>query len=191
MELIEAQLLFDVDYDRIEVVVHPQSVIHSMVEFYDGATLAQASPPDMRLPIALALGWPDRVPDAAAPLDWTQAQQWTFEPVDNDAFPAIELARAKPARPAAAPRPSTPRPTRNWWTPSTTDGVHSWPSSTGRRPCWQQWLARASRTSLATSTMCEASQQWAREAAGRWLADPVTAVNQPGKSRPGSRCRHN
>lgn len=94
MELIEAQLLFDVDYDRIEVVVHPQSVIHSMVEFYDGATLAQASPPDMRLPIALALGWPDRVPDAAAPLDWTRAQAWTFEPVDNEAFPAIELARA-------------------------------------------------------------------------------------------------
>ncbi len=93
MELIEAELLFGVGYDRIEVVVHPQSVIHSMVEFVDGATLAQASPPDMRLPIALALGWPDRVPDAAAPLDWTKAQDWTFEPVDNEAFPAVELAR--------------------------------------------------------------------------------------------------
>ena len=103
MELIEARLLFDVDYDRIEVVVHPQSIIHSMVEFYDGATIAQASPPDMRLPIALALGWPDRVPDAAAPLDWSQAQDWTFEPVDNDAFPAIELARTAGRAGGSAP----------------------------------------------------------------------------------------
>ncbi|MFL6161021.1 MAG: 1-deoxy-D-xylulose-5-phosphate reductoisomerase [Jatrophihabitantaceae bacterium] len=93
LELIEAQLLFGVGYDRIEVVVHPQSIVHSMVEFTDGATLAQASPPDMRLPIALALGWPDRVPAAAPALDWTTAHSWTFEPVDNTAFPAIELAR--------------------------------------------------------------------------------------------------
>jgi 1-deoxy-D-xylulose-5-phosphate reductoisomerase len=68
-------------------------VIHSMVEFTDGATLAQASPPDMRLPIALALDWPNRVPDAAAPLDWAAAQSWTFEPLDNEAFPAVALAR--------------------------------------------------------------------------------------------------
>ena len=94
LELIEAQLLFGVDYERVEVVVHPQSVVHSMVEFVDGATLAQASPPDMRLPIALALAWPDRVAGAAPGLDWTQSQAWTFEPVDNEAFPAIELARA-------------------------------------------------------------------------------------------------
>ena len=94
LELIEAKLLFGVDYDRVEVVVHPQSVVHSMVEFVDGATLAQASPPDMRLPIALALAWPARVADAAAGLDWTRSQSWTFEPVDNEAFPAIELARA-------------------------------------------------------------------------------------------------
>jgi len=93
LELIEAQLLFGVDYQRIGVVVHPQSIVHSMVEFTDGATLAQASPPDMRLPIALALGWPDRVPGAAAPLDWTRAQEWTFEPLDDEAFPAVELAR--------------------------------------------------------------------------------------------------
>jgi len=93
LELIEAQLLFGVDYDRIQVVVHPQSIVHSMVEFTDGATLAQASPPDMRLPIALALGWPDRVPGAAAALDWSSAHTWTFEPVDDAAFPAIELAR--------------------------------------------------------------------------------------------------
>ena len=94
LELIEAQLLYGVGYDRIDVVVHPQSIVHSMVEFVDGATLAQASPPDMRLPIALALAWPDRVAGAAPGLDWSQSQAWTFEPVDNEAFPAIELARA-------------------------------------------------------------------------------------------------
>jgi len=93
LEVIEAHLLFDVPYERIEVVVHPQSIVHSMVEFTDGATIAKASPPDMRLPIALALGWPERVVDAAAPVDWTQAQQWTFEPLDDEAFPAVALAR--------------------------------------------------------------------------------------------------
>jgi 1-deoxy-D-xylulose-5-phosphate reductoisomerase len=93
LELIEAHLLFDVPYDRIDVVVHPQSVIHSMVEFVDGSTLAQASPPDMRLPIALALGWPDRVPAATAPVDWTQANTWTFEPLDHRVFPAVQLCR--------------------------------------------------------------------------------------------------
>jgi 1-deoxy-D-xylulose-5-phosphate reductoisomerase len=93
LELIEAHLLFDVPYDRIDVVVHPQSVVHSMVEYRDGSTIAQASPPDMRLTIALALGWPDRVPGAARPVDWSQAQNWTFEPLDAEAFPAVELAR--------------------------------------------------------------------------------------------------
>lgn len=93
LEMIEAHLLFGVPYDRIDVVVHPQSVVHSMVEFVDGSTIAQASPPDMRLPIALALGWPDRVSGAARPVDWNSAQSWTFEPVDHVAFPALELAR--------------------------------------------------------------------------------------------------
>lgn len=93
LEIIEAHLLFDVPYDRIEAVVHPQSIVHSMVEFVDGSTIAQASPPDMRLPIALALGWPDRIPDAARPVDWTSAQEWTFEPLDDDAFPAVRLAK--------------------------------------------------------------------------------------------------
>lgn len=94
LEVIEAHELFDVPYDRIEVVVHPQSVIHSMVEFADGSTLAQASPPDMRLPIALALGWPDRVPDAAGAVDWTRAHTWEFLPLDDEAFPAVRLAKA-------------------------------------------------------------------------------------------------
>jgi 1-deoxy-D-xylulose-5-phosphate reductoisomerase len=93
LELIEAELLFDVGYDRIDVTVHPQSIVHSMVEFADGSTLAQASPPDMRLPISVALGWPDRLAGAANGLDWTLAQTWTFEPVDDAAFPAIEVAR--------------------------------------------------------------------------------------------------
>lgn len=93
LELIEAHLLFGIPYDRIGVVVHPQSVVHSMVEFTDGSTIAQSSPPDMRLTISLALGWPDRVPGITPPVDWTAPQTWTFEPLDADAFPAIGLAR--------------------------------------------------------------------------------------------------
>ncbi|GAA4855578.1 1-deoxy-D-xylulose-5-phosphate reductoisomerase [Saccharopolyspora cebuensis] len=93
LELIEAQLLFGVDYDRIDVVVHPQSIVHSMVTFTDGSTLAQASPPSMMIPISLALDWPNRVPGAAPALDFRDAQSWTFEPVDDAAFPAVELAR--------------------------------------------------------------------------------------------------
>jgi 1-deoxy-D-xylulose-5-phosphate reductoisomerase len=93
LELIEAHLLFGLGFDRIDVVVHRQSVIHSMVEFTDGATIAQASPPDMRIPIALALAWPERVAGAAAPIDWTAAHTWTFEPLDEAAFPAVALAR--------------------------------------------------------------------------------------------------
>ncbi|MFK0001564.1 1-deoxy-D-xylulose-5-phosphate reductoisomerase [Paenarthrobacter sp. NPDC090522] len=93
LEVIEAHLLFDVPLDRIDVVVHPQSVVHSMVQFIDGSIIAQASPPDMRLPIALGLGWPDRVPRAAQACDWTQATSWTFEPLDSVAFPAVDLAK--------------------------------------------------------------------------------------------------
>ncbi|WP_461174464.1 1-deoxy-D-xylulose-5-phosphate reductoisomerase [Arthrobacter sp. Z1-9] len=93
LEVIEAHLLFDVPLDRIDVVVHPQSVVHSMVQFIDGSIIAQASPPDMRLPIALGLGWPDRVPGAAAACDWTKAATWTFEPLDVAAFPAVDLAK--------------------------------------------------------------------------------------------------
>jgi len=92
LELIEAHLLFDVPLDRIDVVVHPQSVVHSMVEFVDGSTIAQASPPDMRLPIALGIAWPDRVPDAAPGCDWTRAASWEFFPLDDEAFPAVRLA---------------------------------------------------------------------------------------------------
>ncbi|HTT54004.1 MAG TPA: 1-deoxy-D-xylulose-5-phosphate reductoisomerase [Streptosporangiaceae bacterium] len=93
LELIEAHLLFGLGFERIEVVVHPQSVIHSMVEFTDGATIAQASPPDMRIPIALGLAWPDRVPGAGPAVDWTRPNSWTFQPLDEEAFPAVALAR--------------------------------------------------------------------------------------------------
>ncbi|OBI20272.1 1-deoxy-D-xylulose-5-phosphate reductoisomerase [Mycobacterium sp. E2327] len=93
LELIETHLLFGIPYDRIDVVVHPQSIVHSMVTFVDGSTIAQASPPDMKLPISLALGWPDRVPGAAPACDFTTASSWEFEPLDNDVFPAVELAR--------------------------------------------------------------------------------------------------
>jgi 1-deoxy-D-xylulose-5-phosphate reductoisomerase len=94
LELIEAHLLFDVPYPRIEVVVHPQSVVHSMATFVDGSTIAQASPPDMALPIALGLSWPDRLDRVAAACDFTAVSSWTFEPVDAEAFPALGLARS-------------------------------------------------------------------------------------------------
>ena len=93
LELLEAGLLYDVALDAVHVVVHPQSIVHSMVEFHDGSTIAQCSPPDMRLPIGLGLTWPDRMADATRPIDWSTAASWTFEPLDNDAFPAVELAR--------------------------------------------------------------------------------------------------
>ena len=93
LELLEAHLLYGVDLDRIDVVVHPQSIVHSMVQFVDGSTLAQCSPPDMKLPIALGLSWPDRLPEVASACDWSTASSWTFEPLDHAAFPAVELAR--------------------------------------------------------------------------------------------------
>jgi 1-deoxy-D-xylulose-5-phosphate reductoisomerase len=93
LEIIEAHLLFDVPYENIDVVVHPQSLIHSMVEFIDGSTIAQASPPDMRLPISLGLDWPNRVAAVGVPIDWTARHTWTFEPLDDAAFPAVELAK--------------------------------------------------------------------------------------------------
>ncbi|MGZ8179953.1 1-deoxy-D-xylulose-5-phosphate reductoisomerase [Williamsia sp. SKLECPSW1] len=98
LEVIEAHLLFGVPYDRIDVTVHPQSIVHSMVTFVDGATIAKASPPSMKLPIALALGWPDRVPGSSTACDFSTASRWTFEPVDGDVFPAIDVARAAGSR---------------------------------------------------------------------------------------------
>ncbi|MDC5698150.1 1-deoxy-D-xylulose-5-phosphate reductoisomerase [Intrasporangium calvum] len=93
LEVIEAHLLFDIPFDRIDVVVHPQQMIHSMVEFVDGSTIAQAGPPRMLVPIALGMSWPERIADADVPCDWTKAQSWEFEPLDDEAFPAVALAR--------------------------------------------------------------------------------------------------
>jgi 1-deoxy-D-xylulose-5-phosphate reductoisomerase len=98
LELIETHLLFGIGYDRIDVVVHPQSIVHSMVTFADGSTIAQASPPDMKLPIALALGWPARVAGAASACDFSTASTWEFEPLDDDVFPAVDLARRAGSR---------------------------------------------------------------------------------------------
>jgi len=103
LEVIEAHLLFDVPFDAIDVVVHPQSVVHSMVEFVDGSTIAQASPPDMRIPIAWGMGWPDRVPGAAPACDWSTATTWEFAPLDEDAFPAVRLARLAGSAGGTAP----------------------------------------------------------------------------------------
>jgi 1-deoxy-D-xylulose-5-phosphate reductoisomerase len=103
LEVIEAHLLFGFGLDQIDVVVHPQSIVHSMVEFYDGATVIMASPPDMRIPIALGMAWPDRVAAAAPGLDWSTAASWTFEPLDAAAFPAVELAREAARRGGTAP----------------------------------------------------------------------------------------
>ena len=93
LEVIEAHLLFDIPFERIDVVVHPQQWIHSMVEFHDGSTVAQMGPPRMLVPIALGLSWPQRLPDVDEPCDWGVAQAWDFAPLDDDAFPAVRLAR--------------------------------------------------------------------------------------------------
>ncbi|MET9533487.1 MULTISPECIES: 1-deoxy-D-xylulose-5-phosphate reductoisomerase [unclassified Streptomyces] len=103
LEVIEAHLLYDVPFDRIEVVVHPQSYVHSMVEFTDGSTLAQATPPDMSGPIAVGIGWPQRIPDAAPAFDWTKASSWEFFPLDTEAFPSVGLARHVGALGGTAP----------------------------------------------------------------------------------------
>ena len=119
LEVIEAHLLFGIPFDRIEVVVHPTSVVHSMVEFVDGSTLVQASPPTMLIPIALGLAWPDRVPDTAPPVDWTAGETWEFFPLDDEAFPAVRLAREAGSGVARRPRSTTP-PTR--WRRGVPDG---------------------------------------------------------------------
>lgn len=93
LEVIEAHYLFDIPYSKIEAVIHPQSIVHSMVEFKDGSTIAQASPPDMKGPISYAIAYPDRVNEAMKAIDWKTPQAWNFEPIDNEKFPAVDLAR--------------------------------------------------------------------------------------------------
>jgi 1-deoxy-D-xylulose-5-phosphate reductoisomerase len=103
LEVIEAHLLFDIPFDHIDVVVHPQQLIHSMVEFVDGAVVAQLGLPTMLVPISLGMGWPDRVPDAETPIDWTKSADWRFEPLDDVVFPAVTLARTAGERGGTAP----------------------------------------------------------------------------------------
>ena len=93
LEIIEAHYLFDLDYEMIEAVIHQQSVVHSLVEFNDGSTIAQASPPNMKGPIAYALAYPERINKACAPIDWSKSHTWNFSPIDNEKYPAIELAK--------------------------------------------------------------------------------------------------
>jgi 1-deoxy-D-xylulose-5-phosphate reductoisomerase len=93
LELIEAHLLFNVPFEQIEVTVHPQSVVHSMVSFIDGSIIAQCSPPDMKLPIALGITWPERIENVSPPVDFTKAHTWTFEPLDEEVFKAVKIAR--------------------------------------------------------------------------------------------------
>ena len=93
LEIIEAHYLFDLPYSQIEAVIHPQSIVHSMVEFIDGSTIAQASPPDMKGPISYALGEEIRIANAMSPIDWNSSQSWNFSPIDEIKFPSIRLAR--------------------------------------------------------------------------------------------------
>jgi len=93
LEIIEAHYLFDLPYESIEAVIHPQSVVHSLVEYIDGSTIAQASPPNMKGPIAYALSYPDRISKATAAIDWSKSHTWQFLPIDNEKYPAIELAK--------------------------------------------------------------------------------------------------
>ena len=93
LEIIEAHYLFDIPYAQIDAVIHPQSVVHSLVEYVDGSTIAQASPPNMKGPIAYALSYPDRLAKASIPIDWSAASTWSFAPIDSVKFPAVDLAR--------------------------------------------------------------------------------------------------
>lgn len=103
LEIIEAHLLFGVPFDQIEVTVHPQSVVHSMVEFIDGSIIAQCSPPDMKLPISLGMTWPERIADVSPAVDFTKSHTWTFEPLDETVFKAVALAREVGTKAATYP----------------------------------------------------------------------------------------
>ena len=93
LEIIEAHHLFAIPYTQIDAVIHPQSIVHSMVEFKDGSTIAQASPPNMKGPIALAINYPHRTSAVTPPIDWTKSSTWNFTPIDESRFPAVALAR--------------------------------------------------------------------------------------------------
>jgi 1-deoxy-D-xylulose-5-phosphate reductoisomerase len=171
LELIEAHLLFGTPYEAVDVVVHPQSVVHSMVEFVDGSTLCQASPPDMRLPIGLALGWPDRLPHEGYGLDWTTATSWEFEPWTTSRSRRCSCAR-RPGPAAGRRRPCSTRPTRSASRPSSRAACRSsgsstpWPpSSTGTRsgnvrPLPKCWRQRVRHVAAPASSWNRESEPW-------------------------------
>jgi 1-deoxy-D-xylulose-5-phosphate reductoisomerase len=103
LEVLEAHELFGVPFEQISVVVHPQSVVHSMVELIDGSTIAQLSMPDMRLPIGYAMGWPRRLDAAFGAIDWSSPHALTFEPPDRTSFPCLDLAYRAGQAGGAAP----------------------------------------------------------------------------------------
>lgn len=171
LEVIEAHLLFDVPYDRIDVTVHPQSIVHSMVTFTDGATIAKASPPSMELPIALALDWPRRVPDVGDPLDFSQSMQWTFEPVDDAVFPAITIAREAGTRGGSLP--AVFNAANEVAAQGFFDGVITFPRIVG---IVGDVLMQADEWAVDPGTLDEvlAADTWARERAGALVGKAAT-----------------
>ena len=173
LEVIEAHLLFGIPFDRIEVVVHPTSVVHSMVEFVDGSTLVQACPPSMLIPIALGLGWPDRVPDAAPAVDWTRPETWEFFPLDDEAFPAVALARRAARWVAPRRRSTTPRTRCVSKRSGGEDGVHA--DRAHDRRC-----AFAARRTLDPETSLTVEDVLAADAWARAEAAQVERMRQGG-----------
>ena len=172
LELIEAHLLFGVPYEAIDVVVHPQSIVHSMVTFVDGSTLTQASPPDMRLPIALALSWPDRLPAVARPCIFDEPASWTFEPLDDSAFPAVRLARAAGTRGGCLPAV---------YNAANEEAVAAFVAGAvpflGIVDCVERVLAGADEWSADPATVEDvlAAEAWARSRANQLLGQPEGA----------------
>jgi 1-deoxy-D-xylulose-5-phosphate reductoisomerase len=173
LELIEASLLFDLPPDRIEVVVHPQSMVHSMVQFTDGAVIAQVSVPDMRLPIALALAWPERLPGAIGPPDWSARTAWTFEPVDGETFPAVGFARA--ALDASPLHPAVLNAANEVAVGAFLDGRLDYPGivETARAVLDQFAPSSLSDQALSLESVL-AADAWARERAGALAGGPLT-----------------
>ncbi len=168
LEVIEAHLLFGVPYDDIEVVVHPQSIVHSMVEFVDGSTIAQASPPDMRLPISLGLDWPHRVGGVGRPLDWRAAASWTFEPLDEQAFPSVALA--KRVGTAGRTYPAVFNAANEQAVDAFHEGRLSFP---GIVEVVQRVVEAHEAPDLLTRESLVAAEAWARDAADRAIAASV------------------
>ena len=176
LEVIEAHLLFDVPFDRIDVVVHPQSIVHSMVEFIDGSTIAQASPPDMRLPISLGLDWPNRVPDVGVPIDWTRRAVLDFRTARRLRVPGRGAREAgRRGRAAPTPRCSTRRTSRRW--------RRSTPGGSASSASWRPSSGSSTRTSRASSSPTASSRS---RACSPPSAGPATRPTDCSPPRPNS-----